>query len=189
MSLFAYVRPVDDNNHAPHVRRGLLSLANCVWSIREHAQVGDWLVGLTSINRFKDGSRRISYVARVDEKITRHQYWNRFAHYGFGRGRLDNYYEPETCHPFFQMRPNPIRPYWSESSDKDMKSQWILLSRTFRDFSLSPVKIPVLVKDLTLNPFWNRIDLSLQPPRQRHYRKFPYRVVDLEKLKLDWRFK
>lgn len=191
MALYAYVRPTDDNNHAPHVSRGLLSLANCVWMVRERAQVGDWILGLTSVTKHEDGHRRLSFLARVDEKLSRDKYWQRYARSSFGgrHGRLDNFYAPGTCYPFFRMRPNSIRPYWSQACDKDMKSKWVILSRTFKDFGPeTDVKLTRLSNPwgLHLDRYWNPIHLSLVPPKSRHYRRFPFDVVDLENLVLDW---
>lgn len=185
MSLYAYVRPYDRGkyaNHAPHVSRGLLSLANCVWMLRNAVQVGDWLVGLTSVKHYRDGARRISYIARVDEKITRKDYWRTYSH-----RRFDNYYEPVTTYPFFHQLPNPFHTTKDSDMGKDLKSKWIVLSRTFQDFGPdTDVRMPVL-RGFQLNEFWNRVDLSLEASRcPRHYRKFPYDVVSLKNLELNW---
>jgi len=180
MDLYAYVRPVDDNNHAPHVSRGLLSLANCVWMVRERAREGDWLVGLTSVKANPDRKRRISYIARVDEKVTRQEYWKRFSRIAAvdsrsKTARQDNYYEPRTCAPFYSQNVNPYHDL--DDVWKDLRSQYVLLSRTFRDFGPNTqTRIPV---------HWAMIEHSLEPPRQRGYRKFPVRVVHLNTLTLE----
>lgn len=174
MNVFAYVRPVDGNNHAPHVSHGLLSLANCVWQIRERAKVDDWLVGLTSIGKHPDG-RRLSYVARVDKKITRREYWENYAraYNSYSTGRRDNYYEPSTCNPFFTMHHNDF--HTSEDMEKDLASGYVLLSRTFVHAKTAA--------DLAIPWGWDFVVDRLAPPAARGYRKFPVSVLPLGTLK------
>jgi hypothetical protein len=60
-----------DNGGAPHVRRGLLSLAICKPSIRRTAQENDWIFGFGG----QELGERLIYIARVTKRLACGSYY------------------------------------------------------------------------------------------------------------------
>ena len=72
MRLFSYV-VARDYGFAPNPFGGVCTLATCKPGIRQHAAVGDLIVGLSSAaDRGKPG---IVYVMKIDEVLTYDTYW------------------------------------------------------------------------------------------------------------------
>lgn len=72
--LFSYTIPHDDGA-APNPFRGLCTLAICKPKIRLKAAVGDWVVGLGSVNAPSgDLSGRMVYAMRVDQILSLRDY-------------------------------------------------------------------------------------------------------------------
>jgi hypothetical protein len=70
----AYFYVVDrDFGFAPNPFHGFCTLATCKPSIRNTAQVGDWVIGMGG-NRLKARGRCI-FAMRVSQKITYNEYW------------------------------------------------------------------------------------------------------------------
>jgi hypothetical protein len=104
----------------------LLTLANCKPKIRDVAQKGEWVAGVTP----KGTGYRLAYLMQVDERVTRIQYWERFE-----KSRLDSIYRPKTNGEWKQMK-NPW--HWGEESfTRDLSSDWVLLSKDFYVFANS----------------------------------------------------
>ena len=68
MRVFSYVVRVD-SGFAPNPFHGWCTLACCKPKVRERAQPGDLIVGLSS------GCERVVYVMQVDEAMTFSEYW------------------------------------------------------------------------------------------------------------------
>ena len=98
----------------------VLSLANCKPGIRDSATVGEWIAGITPARM----GCTLAYLMRVSEQITRFEYWSRYK-----RTRLDSIYKPKADGGWIQLR-NPWH-FDKESFDRDLKSDWVLLSNDF----------------------------------------------------------
>lgn len=72
MYLYSYVI-TRDYGFAPNPFWNICSLATCKPQIREHAEVGDWVVGFGSANT--DISQKMVFLMRVDEVCTFDEYW------------------------------------------------------------------------------------------------------------------
>ena len=73
--LYSYVVAYD-SGFAPNPFNGFCTLATCKPTIREHANIGDWIIG-TGSNR--QGVRRggfLVYAMRVDEALSFENYWD-----------------------------------------------------------------------------------------------------------------
>lgn len=75
MNLYSYVVRYD-SGFAPNPFYGFCTLATCKGLIREHAQVGDWIVGVGSASQKIQQGGRIVYAMQVSEKITFNEYYN-----------------------------------------------------------------------------------------------------------------
>jgi len=72
MRLYSYV-VARDFGFAPNPFDGVCTLATCKPRIRQAAAIGDWIVGLASME--DSHQPRIVYVMRVDETLSYNQYW------------------------------------------------------------------------------------------------------------------
>lgn len=74
MSNYLYVYVVDrDFGFAPNPFHGYCTLATCKPQIREHAQIGDWVMGVGG-RRLKATGKCI-YLLKVTEILTFNEYW------------------------------------------------------------------------------------------------------------------
>jgi hypothetical protein len=104
----------------------LLTLANCKPPIRRVAKEGDWIAGVTP----KRMKLRLAYLMRVDERIPRSLYWKRYK-----KSRFDGIYKPKGNGEWVQLK-NPW--HWDkESYTRDLKVDWVLLSKDFYVFANS----------------------------------------------------
>ncbi|EMI6703231.1 hypothetical protein V2E99_005744, partial [Pseudomonas aeruginosa] len=71
MRLFSYV-VARDYGFAPNPFHGYCTLATCKPQIRKHADVGDYIVGITP----RASGNNICYVMEVTSKITFDEYWS-----------------------------------------------------------------------------------------------------------------
>lgn len=105
ITVYSYI-VTHDTGFAPNPFHGHLTLACCKPQIRLRAQVGDWVVGLSS------GGLRVIYAMRVAERLSFTEYWSalRFrdkrpdrtsASASLRRG--DNIYEPAGTGAFHQL--------------------------------------------------------------------------------------
>jgi hypothetical protein len=113
-------------NFAPHVANGLLSLANCKPGIREKANVGDWIAGISP----KRLGTRLVYLMQVTGEIDRGAYWEKF---GLGiKRRWDAIYQQIEGDQYIQ---HPNKWHKLKHQDRDLSSNRILLSNNFQVFS------------------------------------------------------
>src|ERR1700751_4029583 len=83
-TIWTYTK-AEHENFAPHISNNLISLATCMPFIRDHAQIGEWVMGMTTASM---GAIRASYLMRVDDVMLRDKYWTEHP------GRIDNIYRP-----------------------------------------------------------------------------------------------
>ncbi len=75
MSNYLYIYVVDrDFGFAPNPFHGYCTLATCKPQIRQHAQIGDWIMGVGG-RRLKATGRCI-YLLKVSEIMTFNEYWS-----------------------------------------------------------------------------------------------------------------
>ena len=77
-----------DYGFAPNPFFGYCTLATCMVFIREHAKIGDWVVGTGSGSIAKQRGGHLVYAMRVEEILTFDEYWSDFR---FRRKRPDMY--------------------------------------------------------------------------------------------------
>lgn len=101
MGKIYYYKLTCDNNGAPCVQDGMLSLAICKPMIRSSANPGDWIFGFAANALFQDN--RLIYIAKVTEKKEGKEYygspefWSREdCVYGFKDGRFS--WRPDALH-------------------------------------------------------------------------------------------
>jgi hypothetical protein len=113
----------EHENFAPHIQDGVLSLACCMAFIRQHAKVGEWVIGVGTVST----GRRLVFAALITGEMTRAQYWEKYRN-----TRLDSIYRP-TPDGGYEQVPN----IWhGEKRVKyDMQSNRVLLSTKFHNFS------------------------------------------------------
>jgi len=122
MKLYSYV-VARDYGFAPNPFFGVCTLATCKPDIREHAQVGDWVIGTGSKRHSLDG--HLVYAMKVAETHTYDQYWEnpRFSQkkpnlgtslkYAFGDNiyhhhpKTGKWLQENSHHSLPNGRPNP----------------------------------------------------------------------------------
>lgn len=110
-SLFSYVVRYD-SGFAPNPFHGYCTLATCKPRIREHAQVGDWVVGTGSNAKGVRRGGHLVYAMRVTEILSTAEFWNdpRFLKkrpnlfYNWVAASGDNIYEPLGQDHWRQLR-------------------------------------------------------------------------------------
>jgi hypothetical protein len=156
MKLYSYV-VMHDTGFAPNPFFGYCTLACCKPKIRQTAEQGDWIVGLTP----KAAGNRIVYLMRVDEVVSSFaDYWTdrRFgvkkpAHNDGVRGRCgDNIYEPLPNGDYRQL---PSMHSNGETEDKekkehDLSGTRILISETFAYFGSNALPLPPELRSLVV---------------------------------------
>ena len=140
-----------DNRFAPNPLFGVLTLATCKPQLRKNAKVGDWIAGWTSSHIAHTptpvGEERLIYLAKVSEKLTFAEYWEKYPvkrpvytddtsvleRYG------DNIYKPVEG-GFEQIRNVH---HTDKNMAKDLRGQYVLVCSEFYYFScLNPLTIP-----------------------------------------------
>jgi hypothetical protein len=125
-----------DLNFAPHVRRGLFSLACCKPIVRKLAEEDSILVGFSSKERCPD--LRVVYWARVQCKRERKDYWNQCP-----KRRWDNIYELDGRG--FIVRENGYHGPNNGGIKGDMKCHSVLLTREYCCFGCGTRTCPGIV--------------------------------------------
>ncbi len=154
MRVFSYVVVVD-SGFAPNPFHGALTLACCKPKIREHADPGDLIVGLTGASR----GNRVVFVAEVDEKLTFNQYWmdRRFRRKRPDmsskvtvRRRGDNIYEPLGGSRFRQLHSAHSNGEAEHRGNKthDLGGRAVLVARDFSYFGDEAISLPSRFADL-----------------------------------------
>lgn len=119
-----------DTGFAPHVSQGWMSLGCCAGPVREHAQLGTIVIGVSG--KGMEGVCRWYvpiYMMSVDEKLTFDEYFRdrRFS------GRADNIYKKKDGKYVQDRSKVKDRRYIDEHADADdtKKSEHVLLSSDF----------------------------------------------------------
>jgi hypothetical protein len=119
----------------------ILILANCKPLIREVAQEGEWIAGITPTRM----GLRLAYLMQVDKRVPRRKYWDRY-----GETRFDSIYRPIGDDRWEQLD-NP----WHrdvKGFQRDLSSDWVLLSRCFYVFANSYTERETESRGLDLHP-------------------------------------
>jgi hypothetical protein len=155
MRLFSYVVTFD-TGFAPNPFWGFLTLACCKPKIRLTASPGDLVVGLAP-SRFGSG---VVYVARIDEKMTFHQYWQD-PRFEAKRPRADGASILDRCgdNIYQPVEPQGYRQLHSAHSSKggeedegakhhDLSGRFVLASSDFSYFGAAPIPLPDAFRSL-----------------------------------------
>jgi len=135
--LFSYVVE-HDQGHAPNPYFGVCTLCPCKYrkkrkgreNVVESATLGDWVIGTGGANPKKSaGHDKLIYAMRVDEKLTRQEYFldRRF---GKKKKRKSGAYEQQVGD---NLRPK--KPF-------EKHEQCVLISRHFYYFGKNAIRIP-----------------------------------------------
>ncbi|WP_400194255.1 hypothetical protein [Hymenobacter sp. B81] len=147
-----YLYVVDrDLGFAPNPYHGICSLATCKPTIRNTAQVGDWVVGIGGGRLNATG--RCVYAMQVTAKVTFNQYWTNPAYQdkkpvrnGSKKMMLgDNIYfrdQTEQWHQAPSHHSNVDGSINTDNRDRDTQSAYVLLSTRFYYFGSAAVDIP-----------------------------------------------
>lgn len=153
MKMFSYVVR-RDFGFAPNPFGKHCTLATCKPEIRTAANVGDWVIGTGSADKSVGLGDNIVFAMCVEEKMRFDQYWNdtRFKYkrplmngslkqtYGDNIYHLDeegqNWIQENSHHSLEDGSQN------TRNKNKDLKSQFVLISEHFWYFGRSAVPIP-----------------------------------------------
>lgn len=140
MKYFSYI-VVRDFGFAPNPFHGTCSLATCKPNIRNNANVGDWVFGLTP----KSDDNKLVYAMEVTEKITYDEYWNHpdfqckkpalngsnIVMYGDNIYHKDknNIWQQADSHHSYENGVTNL-----DNLNRDTKSEYVLLSDNFYYF-------------------------------------------------------
>ena len=148
MRCFSYI-VARDYGFAPNPFHGFCTLATCKPRIRETAQVGDWVFGLSPV---ADGNKMI-YAMKVTEKITFNEYWNNknyeckkpalngslITMYGdniYHQNKAGDWIQADSHHSYENGKTN------FDNLNRDTKSESVLLSDEFYYFGSDSITIP-----------------------------------------------
>lgn len=152
--LYSY-KMTHDTRFAPNPLFGVLTLATCKPRLRKYAKVGDWISGWTSQriahNPTPVGEEKLIYLARVSEKLTFAEYWEKYPEkqpvFTYDKDVLerfgDNIYKP--VEGGFEQ----IRNIDHNAGDmaRDLSGEYVLLCKEFYYFScINPLEIPQELK-------------------------------------------
>jgi len=139
-----------DTGFALNPFHGYLTLAICKPGIRLKAEVGEWICGFDSkeLSGSPVGKEKLVYAMKVEEKLSFDEYFEdpRFQSKkpSAGKGRIylvgDNiYYRGAKAERRSKYHEN-------EEQVKDLKGQYVLISRQFWYFGRCSIKVPDEVK-------------------------------------------
>ena len=137
MKLFSYVVE-HDRGHAPNPFFGVCTLCRCKYrksrekprKVVELAEPGDWVAGTGGANQRKSaGHGKLVYAMRVDEKLTREQYY---------AARQFAVKQPVERGTYVQALGDNIRP----RNSFERQDQFVLISRHFYYFGANAIDIP-----------------------------------------------
>ena len=177
MALFSYVL-AQDYGFAPNPFHGACTLATCKPKIREHAAVGDYILGTGSAKRKRQGY--LVYFMRVEAIETFDDYWVS-PRWACKRPNLrgskmqafgDNIYHTDVAtgawlqessyHSLPDGTPNPL------NVDHDTKSQRVLVASDFAYWGGEGPVVPQRFRD------YHGVDVC---SRRGHRRYFPDQMV------------
>ena len=138
-ALRSYVM-TSDTGFAPNVTGGVCTLATCKPRVRDHAQVGDWILGTPSRSA---GEERLIHLSRVEETLSYDEYY-----------RDERFQDKKPEHD-----PNGDNIYYLKDGvltqdeganhhksrnhrERDLKTDRVLISETFWYFGNSGVAVP-----------------------------------------------
>jgi putative DNA base modification enzyme with NMAD domain len=127
--LYSYI-VATDKGFAPCVTKNLLTLACCKPKIRSTAKPGDWVMGTTPK---KKRPGKLVFLARVTEKLTFAEYYNRVS-----KKRRDNIYRPNATGGYTQVDTQDHGP---KQKTKDLSADAVLLSNEFVYYGGSAVPV------------------------------------------------
>lgn len=176
--LFSYTIPFDDGA-APNPFRGICTLAICKPDIRLAAAIGDWVVGLGSMNAASgDLSSHLVYAMRVDQILSLREY-DRLAPI-YWPSRIPDLASPVIsnrlgdCIYDFSVIPPRQRPgvHGPDNMPVDLRGENVLISRNYYYFGRNAIPLPkslgnlvhqtqghkVTANDPLVQPFLNWID-------------------------------
>lgn len=156
MKLYSYV-VMHDTGFAPNPFFGYCTLACCKPKIRQTAEKGDWVVGLTP----RAAGNRIVYFMRVDDVLESFgKYWtdSRFRTKKPGNtGGLrtkcgDNIYQPLPSGGYRQLRSMHSNGDLEDEGNKthDLSGKRILISETFAYFGSDALPLPLELQSLVV---------------------------------------
>ncbi len=163
--LFCY-KMTHDTGFAPNPFHGMLTLATCKPDIRKSKKIGDWIVGFTSkkVNERRVEEKRLIYLMQVTDKITFAEYWDDLKYKckkaNMNSGEYiekvgDNIYMPLVICPDINDPDNFVQvgtKYHKKEGDakKDLKGEYVLISKNFYYFGGHPFDIDTLSNNVTL---------------------------------------
>jgi hypothetical protein len=147
MRFFSYIVR-HDSGFAPNPFHGYCTLAACKPKIRQAAEFGDWVVGLSA------RGVRVIYAMKVDEKLDFATYWcdHRFRCKRPSKAtrvqRLgDNIYEPLGNGQFRQLPSLHSKPPFGDedpqSKRHDLSGKYVLVAKDFVYFGADGPPVPV----------------------------------------------
>ena len=142
--LFSYV--VDtDSGFAPNPYGDICTLACCKSSIRQNANIGDWIIGTTK----SPNTGRLVYAMQVDRSLTFDLYWDypEYEHKKPCKNNMcgDNIYKKGTNGVLVQMKNIS---HGEEHFQSDTKVNRVLISKTFYYFGQEAPEIPSQHKNI-----------------------------------------
>ena len=161
MSGFIYV-VARDYGFAPNPFSGFCTLATCKPGVREHAQIGDWIIGVGSIEKCQ--KNKLVYLMQVTRKITYNEYWTNPSYsdkkpvmngslkqmYGDNIYYLDEetnqWTQADSHHSYKGGITNEI------NLRTDTSSKFVLISNNFYYFGKDAIEIP---KDFREEIYWS----------------------------------
>jgi hypothetical protein len=150
MKLFSYI-VTHDAGFAPNPFWGYCTLACCKPAIRRTANVGDWIVGLSSKPEYK-----IIYAMQVKEILLHKDYFHdsrfvaKIPDYNAGNTKNkcgDNIYEYMSNGKYRQLPSKHSNKKNREIEDKeakkhDLSGKYVLVSKRFHYFGRNAIKLP-----------------------------------------------
>lgn len=152
--LYSYKMSHDDR-FAPNPCHGVLTLATCKPYLRLKAKAGDWIAGWTSISMKRHstpiGQEKLVYLAKVTEKLSFKEYWNRYPEKRPGKDNEsltgDNIYSPDISESDgYRLIPN-LRHSKSSQKNTDLRGKYVLVCEEFYYFggtvNDTPLEVPI----------------------------------------------
>jgi hypothetical protein len=149
MRMYVYI-VATDKCFAPNPHWGYCTLATCNPRIRNIAQKGDWIIGLSP----KAKGNKLVYAMKVNEKLTHDQYFKdpRFA----AKKPIPDSSDPrKRCGDNIYFRKNDSAPYRqlpnefhdSEDIKRDTSSEYVLISgkNDFRYYGIDAPDVPAKI--------------------------------------------
>lgn len=136
MKLYSYVVE-HDTGYAPNPYYGTCTLCRCMFrksakgrrNIVELAELGDWVIGTGGASKQSAGHGKLIYAMRVDEKLTRQEY--------FADGQFEQK-KPVEGGTYEQKQGDSEEP----RDDFEKREQFALISRHFYYFGAKAIAIP-----------------------------------------------